>query len=486
MKRMILLLILLSFSTCIYAQQYITLQDAVELAQKQSLSYKIAVNSHQSSEWNYRSYLISKKPLLNLSGTLPDYSRSINKVTIASGEDIFVSQNQAYSSVYLSLQQNVTATGGILSLGYNLNRIDVFGSNGSVSYSSVPVAVSYTQSAIGYNQFRWLKKTEPVKFELADRKFVSDMEDIGLATIDKFFTVLLAQIQKELTAKKLANSDSLLQIAQERFKLGTVGKSELLQLKLNILEARKALTQDSVNLFLARQELSLYLNMDPASLWSITLPEEAAYFTVAYPDALERARNNSQAVLEFRLQRLQAEQNVAEVTAANKMQFTISANFGYSNTAPDLPKLFNHMNSQQNLSIGFSVPILDWGSASTKRRRAEADLSLTQHQIEQGQIEMEQEVALQLSKWSLLPQQLEVARESREMAEENYELEKQRFLRGLISLNDLNIAESNKESTVTAFYEAEKQYWELYFTIRKLTLYDFEKKVEVKYVVSKY
>jgi len=482
-RKLSLLLIASVYVPLAFAQRPINLQEAVLLAQRQSLSYKIALNSHQSSQWNYRSYQISRKPALYLEGTVPNYSRSINKITLSNGEDSFVSQNQAYSSVYLSLQQNITATGGILSLGYRLNRIDVFGVNSSVSYSSVPVSLAYTQSTIGYNEYRWLKKTEPLRFELADRKFVSDMEDIGLSTIDKFFTVLLAQTQKELTAKNLASSDTLLQIAKERFKLGTVGQSELLQLRLNVLEAQKALTQDSVDLFLARQELARYLNLDPEARWMITLPEEAPIFVVAYPEALERAKTNSQEVLKFRLNRLEAEQHVAEVTAANKIQFRVSANFGLSNTAPNLPKLFDKMENQQNLSIGFSMPILDWGNASTKRRRAEADLSMVEHQIEQEQVALEQEIALQVSRWSLLPQQMSVARESREISEENYALEQQRFLRGTITLNDLNIARGNRERAVTAYYELQKVYWQLYFTLRKLTLYDFEKKGELKYVI---
>lgn len=128
------------------------------------------------------------------------------------------------------------------------------------------------------------------------------------------------------------------------------------------------------------------------------------------------------------------------------------------------------------LAVGFSVPILDWGRARTQRQAAEANLAMVESQVEQQQLQLEQEVMLHAARWNLHGGQLAVASETREIAIRNYGLEVERFLRGTISINDLNAARAQKDQAANAYLEAMRTYWELYYTLRRLTLYDFELK----------
>lgn len=466
--------------------QQITLGNAIATAQKQSLAYKVAQNRFQSSSWNFQNYRVFLFPTLHLDGTVPNYARMITKITLPNGDDTFVNQNQAYSSAFLGLRQNVAATGGVLSLGSTLSRIDVFGNNRAVIYSSAPISIAYSQHTVGYNEFKWLKQTEPLRFELADREFISSMEEIGLAAVELFFDVLAVQARRTLSEQNLANADTLLRISNDRFRLGTVTQSELLQLKLTQLNARKQLTQDSVDQVLAQQKLTSYLAYPADSELHVHLPEDVRFFRVEMAEAIEMALGNGQQVLRFRLNRLEAEKSLAQVKAENKLKFNIQANFGLSNVASDIPGLFRQMENQQNVALNFSLPILDWGNAKTKRLQAEANLALVESQIEQEQMEIEQEIALQISRWNLQKQQITIAQEARVISEQNYELEKQRFLAGNITLNDLNISQTSKDNAVVAYYEALRVYWQLHYTIRKLTLYNFEKKEPLKYVILDY
>src|SRR5690554_3332351 len=159
----------------IYAQErVISLEQAIRMAQKNSFEYKLAVNRYQSSVWNFKNHSASFLPSLYLDGTIPNYSRSITKITLPTGEDAFVDQNQAFSSLNLGMRQNVGITGGVLSLSSMLDRIDILGDNRSVRYSTVPVSISYNQDAIGYNRFKWSKKIEPLRFEVSQKKLIAD------------------------------------------------------------------------------------------------------------------------------------------------------------------------------------------------------------------------------------------------------------------------------------------------------------------------
>lgn len=453
--------------------QRLSLEDAIRIAQERSFEYKVAINRYQSSVWRYRNYNASFLPSLYLDGVIPNYSRAINRITLPSGEDIFVGQNQAYSSVNLGVRQLVTLTGGTLSLSTALNRIDVFGSSRQVSYAATPVSISYNQQTIGFNAFSWLKKTEPLRFESSDRQFVADMQRIAAQTVNNYFSLLTANIRLELSAQNLSSADTLYSIAEDRFGLGTVAQSDLLQLRLNVLNARTQLNHDSVGAVLANQQFVRYLLLPDGDI-DLELPDGVPVFSLTFEEALSHAQQNSQEVIDFRLQRLEAEQHLARMKAENGLRFNVQANFGLSNTAPQLRGLLQGMENQQQIAIGFSLPLLDWGYARTQRQQAEVNLAMVESQVEQQQLQLEQEVRLYTARWGLHNGQLAVALETQGIAARNYELEVERFLRGTISINDLNVARNQKDNAAKAYLDVLRTYWELYYTLRRLTLYNFE------------
>jgi hypothetical protein len=479
LKKIISLLIVLLESVGFYGRAdaqlpRLDLESAIKIAQEHSLSFKIAKNKYQSSSWNYKNFRIYDLPVLRLEGTLPSYAHSITKITLPNGEDTFVSQNQAFNSLNLNLSQNISATGGVLSIGSSINRIDVLGGIHSVNYSAVPAFISYNQANLSFNEFKWTKKTEPLRYQIAGKEFLSDMENICSETVKFYFDLLSAQSRKILSAQNLCTTDSLLMLAKERFKLGTVTQSELLQLRLSLLNAKKDLAQDSIDVTLSLQKFSRYLNIQMSEVQDLLVPKAVQFFDISSEKATEMARTNSKQILEFRLKKLEAEKSVAQIKSESTMKFNIQANIGLSNAASNITGLFNGFQNQQNITLGFSLPIIDWGDSKIKRLRAEADLSMVENENAQGQMEIEQEIALQVSRWKLLPQQISIAMEAQRISEESYILEKQRFINGSINLNDLNVSQLNKVNSVNALNDIIKNYWEVFYAIRQLTLYDFK------------
>ena len=475
----VIVFIPLILSTCFAQDNILSLDKAIRLAQENSYAYKVAQNRMQASSWLYRNFKASFLPSLYLDGNIPNYSRAISKVTIPTGEDIFVSQNQSFSSLNLGLRQNLGFIGGTIAASTNLSRIDVFGANRQVTYASTPFSIQYNQDNIGYNPFKWRKKIEPIRLEAAKRQFLTDMETIAGTTVQYFFNMLAAKARLTLTRQNLANTDTLYRITQDRFKLGTVDRNEILQLRLNSLESKKQLAQDSLDFVLEQQQFSRYLLLND----KINIDDRiiADFFAIEYHDVLRFAKENSHNVIQFRLKRLEAEQNVDETRASTGLRFSVQANFGITNTASRLTHLLRGLENQQQIAVGFSLPILDWGYAKTQRQRAESNLAMVESEMEQDKLALEHEVTWHTAKWSLHRQQMDIAKEAQHIAIQNYELQKNRFLRGSATINDLNVAQSKKDVTTNNYIAAMREYWILYYTIRKLTLYDFKENKALKY-----
>jgi outer membrane protein TolC len=470
----------LLLSITIFSQRQITLKEAITIAQKNSPDYKTLLNQNEASYWRFINYKASFLPQLRLDATLPQYSNSVNRITNDNGQDIFVRSNQSRMDGNLSLNQNIALTGGTISFSTQVEKVNVFGDNSSTGFAVVPFSINYRQNSLFYNEFKWNKKIEPLLYEEAKREFIESMEQISLNTSIRYFALLKAQVQSIIAKSNLDNQDTLFQISKGRFKMGKIAENDLLQMELSVLNSKNDLTTNEINFKRTSQNLSRYLSLDTENI-ILNIPKELSIFTITLKKALEEAKENRKAVIEFRRKRLQAAQNVAEVIGSNRLQVRLNANFGISQQGAVFNDLFQNYNQQQNVSLSLGIPILDWGVSKSKRKLVEANKDLVNTNIEQDEQEFEQEIYLHVLNWQNQRNFLETSQKAQEIAIKRYDITKKRFVLGKITITDLNLALQEKDRSVLQYLNSLEKFWVDYYTLRRLTLYDFieNKKIEV-------
>ncbi|WP_438973007.1 TolC family protein [Polaribacter sp.] len=467
------------FSLSLFSQQRITLVEAIAIAQKNSPDYKALLNQNQASYWRFRNYKAGFLPQLRLDATLPRYANSVNRLTNDSGQDIFVRSNQASFDGALSLNQNISLTGGTISISSQLERVDVFGNNTSTGFSVIPFSLNYRQNSLFYNPFKWQKKIEPLIYEEAKREFIERMEQISSNTSRLYFSLLKAQIRTKIAKSNLSNQDTLFQISKGRYKMGKIAENDLLQIELSVLNSENDVISNEINFKRSSQNLSRYLVLDTENIL-LSTPKELTSFTVTVEKALEEAKSNRKAVIEFRRKRLQAAQDVAEVKGNNRVQMSLRANFGISQQGSVFNNLFQDFNQQQNVVLSLGVPILDWGVSKSRRKLVEANKDLVNTNIEIEEQEFEQEIYLHVLNWQNQRNFLKTAKKAQEIALKRYEIAKKRFVLGKINITDLNIALQEQDRSVLQYLNSLEKFWTDYYILRRLTLYDFIKNEKIK------
>ena len=480
MKKLYILFILLFPIIVIGQSKKITLSEAISIAQKKSPDYKINLNRNQSNYWRYRNYKARFLPQFSIDATLPEFTKATRRNTNDAGEDVFINQNQLLIEGGASITQNIPFTGGRLSLNSNLERIELFGLNDNVGYSVIPFSIRYFQNSLFYNAFKWDKKIEPLIYEESKRDFIEKMEQISLNTSLRYFNLLKAQMQLKIAETNLSNQDTLYQISKGRFKMGKIAENELLQMELAKLNSKNNVTSRTIELKKASQDFSRYLELNNENT-ELNIPEELPLFHVNIDKAIEEAQSNRKAVIEFRRKRLEAEKELARVKGSNKLQMSLNANLGISQNGNDFNNLFNNYNKQQNLSLRISMPIFDWGVSKSRRKMAEADLDLTNNNIEQDKLAFEQEIYLHVLNWSNQRDFLFTSEKAKEVAFKRYDISKKRYVLGKIDITNLNIALQEKDKAVFQYLNSLENFWRDYYILRQLTLYDFinDKKIEV-------
>lgn len=462
----------LSLSGMVNAQQ-ITLADAIMIAQENSLDANLAHFSFQASYWNYRSFKAELLPSLNLGGNLGNYNRSLVETrNYDDGHLGYVSNNTLSNSLTLSLDQEITATGGRVSLISYLHRIDQF-TYKEHTFNSQPLRISYTQPLRAYSSLKWQKKTAPLEYEIAQKQYATSMQDIAIQVTTLFFRVLSAQSSYQQSKATLADRELLYEMAQNRLKLGTTNKSEVLQMELSVLNARVSEAENRIALDDAQYNLFSYLRVTDYSNAELLAPSNVPDLLIGMEDVLRKAIANSSHTMEQRLEMLNAERELAQAKSSRGLQMTLNGELGFMQTSNKFSGAYSHLLDNEIIGLTLQLPIFDWGVSKGRVRMAKSRLEVVRTKQEQNQLDYIQELRKKVMQFNAQPTQCRNALRAQEIAEERYNIMRRRYEAGTVSVTDLNTALQEMTSAKTQYINQLNTFWLDYYSLQKSTLYDW-------------
>lgn len=455
----------------------LALDDAIAIARQQSPDALTAKHRFRVSYWQFKSYRASYLPSIVLSGYVPDFNKSIQSIPTTEGTEFYEkSENWLYAG--LSIKQKIGPTGGILSLNTDLGRLDNFIKDSS-SYASNLLNITYQQPLFQYNEYKWERKLEPIKYTEAKKKYLEEMEDVALTTANYFFNLLEAQIRIKIAEINEANYDTLFKIAQGRYNLGKIAENELLQLELQYLRASAALEEAGLEIENQLFQFKSYLRIKDGRDIQLLSPSDITPFFVNAIKALEEARENSSTALSFDRRLMEAKSEVDRARLDERFDASLYAVYGLSNSTQSFQGLNVNPSDNQQVKLGITLPILDWGVARGKIKMAQSNQEIVRTSVEQEQLDFNQEIYLKVARFNLQYNQVLIAAKSDTVAQKGYDITKARYLIGKISITDLNIAQAEADNSKQGYYNALGSYWRYFYELRKMTLYDFKTKMPI-------
>jgi outer membrane protein TolC len=455
------------------SQKILSLDDVLRLARDQSPQALLSRHRYRSSYWEYRSYNAKYLPNLSLNATLPDINRSISKITLPDGSEAFVQQKLMNNYGTMNLQQNIGFTGGNVFVSSDLARIDLLGDN-THTFSSTPVRIGISQPLLSYNPMVWERKIEPLKYQEAKKSYVKAMEDVSKNAIDFFFDLAQSQLILQISNLNYFNADTLYKIAKGRYNIGTIAENELLQMELSLLNAETQLTEAKIDLELKKSRLRSFLGYNESVEIILQIPTVIPKLKVDYDRVYSEAMKNNPDILDMDRQILEAMQNVAQARAAKRLNATLNASYGLTQTSAQFNTVYLNPIDQEVLRVGIQVPILDWGMRRGQFKMAQSNEEVVRTQVKQAQIDFQQNVFLQVMRFNVQDKQYFAAAKADTVAQLRYELSKQRFMIGKIDVLNLNVSLTDKDAAKRAYIDALHIYWSYYYTIRQISLFDFE------------
>lgn len=477
MKKQVLTLTLALLSLAANAQpketeRPITLEEAIDLARLQSVDAAVALNELKTAYWEYRTFRANLLPEMNLSATLPAYNKRYNSYQQEDGSYTFVRNNYMEMNGEISIDQNIWLTGGKLSLNTSLDFLKQLDGQKTERYMSVPVALTLNQPIFGVNTLKWNRRIEPVRYAEAKAAFLTATEQVTMTTINYFFNLLMARENVAVSRQNLGNADKLYEVAKAKRRMGQISENDLLQLELNVLNARSALTDNESNLKSNMFKLRSFLALGEDEELVPVLPDTLPAILLRYEEVLEKALANNSFAHNIRRRQLEADFEVAKAKG-NLRQISLFAQVGFTGTDRRLGDAYRGLKDNQVVEVGFKIPLLDWGKRRGQVQIARSNRDVTESRLRQETMNFNQNLFILVEQFNNQQAQLQIATDADRIAQKRYSTNVETFMVGKISTLDLNDSQSRKDEARQKHINELFYYWYYYYQVRSLTLWDF-------------
>ncbi len=450
----------------------LSLSDVVELAKSQSLQAKSAAVRKMNAEWEWKLFRSELKPKLNMNLSALNFQQSVEAITQQDGSIRYQEVTQNRSNATLEIQQLVPFTGGNFFVRTNLERFDNL-SKDEMAYGGSPLEIGLQQPLFAYNHYKWQKRLAPIRFEESKKNYSAGLEEVAFKAVQLYFNLSLNQINKEIAQTNLKTNESILKIAEEKYRMGKISKDEYLQAKVLLKNAEIAAISEQMQNTEAVNELRTHLAVKENIGIQLILPEKLPLQSLNFDEVWNVCQHNSTELIRQQRRLLEVQQEEARVRGQTGISGKLKASLGYSAQSEDLPTVLDNTNSLQMIGLQFSIPILDWGEAKAKRKTVEAKKMLVEQNIEQEKADFKQQIRTLVGAYNTLKQQAVLAQAAKELAEERFAIAKGRYIASDIKLIDLNLAMTQKDGTNRSYVNTLRDFWLTSHKIRTLSLYDF-------------
>ncbi len=452
----------------------LTLEQTVARAAENGPTARAAKQAVSAARWRDRAFGARLMPQLSLEATAPNLNRAIVPVVQPDGKTLYLAQRQMESSFSVRATQPLPFSGGSLFVATGLSRLDVYGDKGSTRlYQSSPFVVGISQGIFRPNRIAWDQREESLTNDAAERRYVEAREDVSTQAVASFFDVYSAQVTEENAATNVAVNDSLYTLSKGRYEVGKIGENDLLQSELALLRARAALDAAKLTTQHARATLAVTLGVAPETLGPIAAPAQFPEFTADPEKAAAEALRNRSQVLDLELQDVQASRRVREAQLNNRLGATVTATAGFNQTAQTFGTAYNSLLDQQRVSVNVQMPLVQWRAGHAEVEAARADRERADYLAKSQRASLETEARFAALEIAQNRRQLDLAIKADSVGAKRFEIAKNRYVIGKIGIDNLYIAQNEKDAARQALVAAQRSYWLGYFRLRRLTLYDF-------------
>ncbi len=451
----------------------LSLAQAIEMALQRGPSARSAASTREAARYRDAAFNARLLPQLSLSGDLPIYSRAIVPVVQPDGTTRFVAQQQRQAALTMQLAQRLPFTGGDLFVASGLTNVNILGQQETRLWRSTPFQVGIRQQLFRPNALAWDNKEQDIRTDVAERQYLENREGIAQQTASLFFDLFAARTALANAEANARVNDTLFILNKGRYEVGRIGENDLLQSELAILRSRNAVDAARLNTQRAAAALRLQIGLPADVPIALSVSNDLPTVVTDTVIAVREALRNAAQLRDLELQALQQRRRVTEAKRNTSIGTTVSASVGYNQTAQSVGESYRAPLQSQQFSVGVELPLVQWGARRAQIQAAQADqdrLTTDAHRTREQRAQDARFAVLELEQAARL---LATAAKADSVGAKRFEVARNRYTIGRIDISNLYVAQVEKDQALENYVLALRGYWDAFYRLRRLTLYDF-------------
>ena len=437
---------------------------------------------HENSNYIYDNFKKGFLPSIAFSLRPASFNRSYRVLqNPTDGSYSYVEDFANNSSVGMSVSQKIGITGGTINVGSNLNMLNEF-YNKRNSFSTQPFSIGYSQMLFGgaAADFKFTKKIEQKKNAKAAKDYCSSITNIQREAVWFYMDLFLAKVAMELAIKNEALSDTLLRASSINYENGRMAENEYLQMQIQAANDRFATENYKKEFETYLRRLLDYLGItDIYNEYIIESPNFDLPIILNFDMVIEYAEKNSPFTLGQNIKFIETEKSIHSARFQDRFKSNINFNWGMNQYAPVFTDAYKNAASQQSISIGLQIPVFQWGISKNNFKIAENNYEISLMEIDREYVSFYNDLKEKVNNYNHNVNLMTIAESSFELAVKQYEMSVNKFDLGKLSIYELGLIQRELFSSMNRYFMVMKDVWDMYYSLRSITLFDFVEKKEL-------
>jgi outer membrane protein len=385
--------------------------------------------------------------------------------------------------VYLRIDQPILMTDGEVSLvntfGWQYNNSDFQGTPKESKSFSNDLYLSINQPLFTYNRQKMELRGIELDFENANISYALQKLNLERNVAQHFYSVHLAQMNLEIAKEELNNTQKSFDIIQNKVEAGLVAREESYQAELNLSNARSNLYNSRVNLENAKDEFKIFLGMDLSEELFVMADVTESSVTVDLDKAVNFGLSSRMEIRQREIDIENSQFQLIRTKSLNEFKGNLLVSVGVFGEDEMIGEMLGNPTRSPRVSMGFNIPLWDWGEQKSRVKAQEAVLSTANLNLEQDKLQIILDIRKVYRSLQNQLNQIEIARQNNKNAELTYEINLERYANGDLTSMDLNLYQTQLSEKKMSLARALINYRLELLNLKIQTLYDFETQLPI-------
>ena len=474
-QRGLLIVALCQFFLLANAQQILTLDNALEIANSNSPSIKATLLSLERSEQSLKAQNAALKSSFSLNVTPFSYSKNRS---FQDYQSVWNTSETTQSFGTFTIAQPILPTDGTISLnnrfGWQNNKSENAGNTANKSFSN-NLYLSLNQPLFTYNRTKLNIKSLENDLENAQLNYAMQKLNLEKQVTQTFYNVYFAQMQLSISKTELDNTQKTFELTQNKVDAGLAAKEELYQAEVNLASAKSTVQNNQVSLDNTKDQFKQYIGMNINDEITVMANINSTPVSVDMAKALEYGQKSRMELRQRQISIESAQFTMIQTRALNEFKGSLDLSVGIIGTDSHLADIYQTPTQNPKVSVSFNIPLYDWGEKKARIAAQQASIESAKLSLSNQEIQITIDIRQVCRSLQNLVNQIDIAKQNEENSQRTYAINQEKYKNGDLTSMDMNLYQTQLSSKSMTYAQALIDYKIGLLNLKIQSLYDFEK-----------